>query len=62
MVVAIKLFLSLAATIGGFLILVAIPYNDLDLFWDYGFEFTFGVALLAGGITALWWIRKSLKS
>jgi hypothetical protein len=44
--------LSIAAIIGGVIILLALPYNGF--FWDREGEATLGVLLLAGGLTRFW--------
>ncbi len=49
---AIKVFLSISATIAGFLVLLAVPYNGF--FADSIGQFVVGVILLAAGLTYLW--------
>jgi len=48
----LKMFLAIAAMIGGVIILLALPYNGF--FWDHSVEALIGVVFLAGGLTYFW--------
>ena len=48
----LKMFLAIAATIAGLIILAALPYNGF--FWDHAAEAFIGVICLAGGLTYFW--------
>jgi len=52
MQVIIKMFLAIAATLAGIVILLALPYNGY--FCDHSLEAVLGVGLLAAGLTYFW--------
>lgn len=48
----LKVFVSIAATLAGIILLLAVPYNGF--FWDNWPQAFLGVILLAGGLTYFW--------